>query len=180
MSARRKHLLVTEDRRSGGCRSKFAVSMDVNGSGCPRYGRTASAAESVIGMRVCELSNVSCGFVGKSSSFRPPQHHDEVNINFLTSGVIMRLQPRCYGWKVARFLAASTLLTLRCCIRCTSRVVPKTGSSSPVKSQTGAPASRISGRFSPGWDPRSSTPARRMHQPGSDISNPRSGGCTEV
>lgn len=47
----------------------------------------------------------------------PPQHHDGVNINFLTSGVAMRLQLRVsYPEKIQRvesgdLLGASTLLT---------------------------------------------------------------------
>jgi hypothetical protein len=49
MSARWKHsLLITEDGRLERRRSKFAVSMDVNGFGISRYGRTASTAASAI------------------------------------------------------------------------------------------------------------------------------------
>ena len=36
MSARWKHIFITRDRRFGPCRSKFAVSMDVNGLGMSR------------------------------------------------------------------------------------------------------------------------------------------------
>ncbi len=42
-------------------------------------------------MRVCELSDVNCGFAGRS--FQVTQHHDFI-INFLTSEVAMRLQLR--------------------------------------------------------------------------------------
>lgn len=89
---------------------------DVQGTDAPSP--TASAAASVIRdeSTVCELSNVSCGFAGKSGSFRLPQHHDGVNINFLTSGVrvAMRFLRVIYPEKVLRVESDDFLVRPRC------------------------------------------------------------------
>jgi hypothetical protein len=42
------------------------------------------------GMRACQMSITGL----LAGLFRPPRHHDRVHINFLSSGVAMRLQLR--------------------------------------------------------------------------------------
>jgi len=95
--------------------------MDVNGLGMSKV-RTHGLRSS-IGNKVCELSNVSWGFAGKSGSFWLPQHHDGVNIKLLdfwgrhavpAASALSRKDATGGKW---RFLGASTLLTLECCIR---------------------------------------------------------------
>jgi hypothetical protein len=70
--------------------------MDVNGFGMSKVrtrGLRSSIRDKGCEYVSCQTSvRVSGGFAGKSGSFRLPQHHGRVNINFLTSGVATRLQ----------------------------------------------------------------------------------------
>jgi len=67
--------------------------MDVNGLGMTKVRPDGLRSSTRNKGRGCELSNVSCGSAG--SSFQAtPTSHDRVDINFLTSGVTMRLQLR--------------------------------------------------------------------------------------